>query len=52
MANISPLNGNQMFGTVTRSVYEPDMHSELTIGKEIQFFEEKIFGISKMMKKG
>ena len=52
MANISSLNGYQIFGSVTRSVYEPDLHPELTIGKEIQFLEENIFGISKMMKEG
>jgi hypothetical protein len=51
MANISSLKGNQMVGTVTRSAYEPDLHPELTIGKEIYFLEENIFGISKMTKK-
>ncbi len=51
MANISFLKGNQMVGTVTSSAYEPDLHPEFTIGKEIHFFLENIFGISKMTKK-
>lgn len=51
MANISSLKGNQMVGTVTRSAYESDLHPEFTIGKEIYFLEENVFGISKMTKK-
>lgn len=51
MAKIFSLKGNQMLGTVTRSVYGPDLHSEFTDGKEIQFVVENVFGISKMMKK-
>jgi hypothetical protein len=41
-----------MLGTITRLLYEPELHSEFTIGKEIQFLVENIFGISKMKKKG
>ena len=51
MAKISSLIGNQMLGTVTRSAYEPDLHPEFTTGKEVHFFVENIFGISKMTKK-
>jgi len=51
MAKIYSLEGTQMFGKVTRSVYEADLHPEFTTGKEIRFFKENIFGISKMTKK-
>ena len=52
MAKIYSLNGNQISGKVTRSVYETDLHPEFTAGKEIRFLVENIFGISKMTKKG
>lgn len=51
MATITSMKGNQMVGTITRSPYDPHLHSELTIGKEIRFLEENIFGISKMTNK-
>ena len=51
MSRISSLNGNQIVATVTRSVLNPDLHPEFTTEKEIQFFLENIFGISKMTKK-
>jgi hypothetical protein len=52
MAKILSIKENQMLGTITRLLYEPDLHPELSIGKEIQFLETNIFGISKMTKKG
>jgi hypothetical protein len=51
LVNISSLKENQMVGTITSLAYDADPRSELTIGKEIQFLEENIFGISKMTKK-
>ncbi len=49
-AKISSIKGNQMVGMITRSEYDPDLHPELTIGKEICFLEENIVLISKMTK--
>jgi len=46
-AEISSIKGKQMVGTITRSPYNPDLHPELSIGKELQFVEENIFVISK-----
>ena len=33
---------------ITWSAYEHDLHPEFTTGKEIPFFPENIFAISKM----
>lgn len=48
MAKITSMRENQMVGTITRSAYDPDLHPELITGKEIQFREENIVGISKL----
>ena len=51
LAKISTVKGNQMVGTITRSACDTDLYPELTVGKEIRFLEQNIFGISKLKRK-
>lgn len=47
MATIKEINANQMVGLITRSAYDPGLHTDYVLGKKIHFTEENIFGISR-----
>ena len=47
MALIKNIDDNHIIGLITRSSYDPDLHTELISGKEVKFLEQNIFGVSK-----
>jgi len=47
MATIKSINATQIVGLITRSAYDPDMHPDYVSGKEVNFSEKNIFGISR-----
>ena len=51
MAQISFCKGKEMLGIITWSGYDTDLHPEFTVGKEVHFYLENIFGIHKMGEK-
>lgn len=50
MATIESINGNQIAGLITRSAYDPDLHTDYVSGKEINFSEKNVFGISRKIR--